>query len=61
METLYYTFNPWWEGKDFESVIDRHDYLDHLPAILKRKQVEVIIGSRRIGKTTLLDKTSNPF
>ena len=54
MEALYYTFNPWWEGKDFESGIDRPDYLDHLPDTLKRKQVEVIIGSRRIGKTTLL-------
>jgi len=54
MEALYYTFNPWWEGKDFESGIDRPDYLDHLPDTLKRKQVEVIIGSRRTGKTTLL-------
>ena len=54
MEALYYTFNSWWEGKDFESGIDRPDYLDHLPDTLKRKQVEVIIGSRRIGKTTLI-------
>jgi predicted AAA+ superfamily ATPase len=54
METLYYTFNPWWEAKDIESGIDRPDYLGHLPDTLKRKQVEVIIGSRRIGKTTLL-------
>jgi len=54
METIYYTFNPWWEGKGFESGIDRPDYLNRLPSLLKRKQVEVIIGSRRIGKTTLL-------
>jgi len=54
MDALYYAFNPWWEGKDFESGIDRPNYLDHLPDTLKRKQVEVIIGSRRIGKTTLL-------
>lgn len=54
MEALYYTFNSWWEGKDFESGTDRPDYLDHLPDTLKRKQVEVIIGSRRIGKTTLI-------
>lgn len=54
MEALYYTFNPWWEEKDIVSGIDRPDYLDHLPDTLKRKQVEVIIGSRRIGKTTLL-------
>lgn len=54
METIYYTFNPWWEGKDFESGIDRPDYLNRLPSLLNRKQVEVTIGSRRIGKTTLL-------
>ncbi|MBI5183963.1 MAG: ATP-binding protein [Nitrospinae bacterium] len=54
MNTLYYTFNPWWEGKDFESGIDRTKYRDSLPALLKRRQIEVIIGSRRTGKTTLL-------
>lgn len=54
METIYYTMNPWWEGKDFESGIDRPEYLYRLPTLLKRKQVEVIIGSRRIGKTTLI-------
>jgi len=54
METTYYAFNPWWEGKDFESGIDRSEYLDRLSSLLSRKQIEVIIGSRRIGKTTLL-------
>ena len=54
METIYYAFNPWWEGKDFESGIDRREHLNRLPCLLDRKQVEVLIGSRRIGKTTLL-------
>ncbi len=54
METIYYTFNPWWEGKDFESGINRTEYLNKFPALLKRKQIEVIIGSRRTGKTTLI-------
>lgn len=54
MEAVYYTFNPWWEEKEFESGIGRAGHLDRLPEFLKRKQVEVIIGSRRTGKTTLL-------
>ncbi len=54
MEAIYYTLNPWWEGKDFESGIERTEYVGRLPEFLKRKQIEVIIGSRRTGKTTLL-------
>jgi predicted AAA+ superfamily ATPase len=54
MDALYYALNPWWEGKGFESGIDRPEYLGRLPALLKRKQIEVIVGSRRTGKTTLL-------
>ena len=54
METIYYAFNPWWEEKDFESGIDRPEYLNRFPCFLDRKQIEVSIGSRRIGKTTLL-------
>lgn len=54
MESIYYAFNPWWEEKEFESGIERSEYLGRLPVLIARKQVEVIIGSRRIGKTTLL-------
>jgi len=54
MEAVYYTLNPWWEGKDFESGIERTEYVGRLPDLLKRRQIEVIIGSRRVGKTTLL-------
>ncbi|MBW2027843.1 MAG: ATP-binding protein [Deltaproteobacteria bacterium] len=54
METAYYIFNPWWEKKDFDSGIDRPHYLMQLPDFMERRQVEVMVGSRRIGKTTLL-------
>jgi predicted AAA+ superfamily ATPase len=54
MEAVYYALNPWWEGKDFESGIERAEYLGKFPELLKRKQIEVIIGSRRAGKTTML-------
>jgi uncharacterized protein len=54
METTYFAMNPWWELKVFDSGIDRLEYLDRLPAALSRKQIEVIVGGRRMGKTTLL-------
>lgn len=54
MEATYYAFNPWWEEKEYEAGIERPEYLNRLDSFLDRKQIEVIIGSRRIGKTTLL-------
>jgi len=54
MDAVYYTLNPWWEGKDIETGIRRDAYLDKIPTYLARKQIEVFIGSRRTGKTTLL-------
>ena len=54
MEALYYTLNPWWEGKEFAAGIDRDAYLRQLPTYLQRRQMEIFIGSRRTGKTTLL-------
>jgi len=54
MESVYYSLNPWWEVRPFEIGIRRADYLKKLPAQLNRKQIEVLIGSRRAGKTTLL-------
>ena len=54
LEDIYYALNPWWEGKDFESGIPRQVYLDKLSKNIERKQIEIIAGSRRIGKTTVL-------
>jgi len=54
MEAIYYALNPWWEGKEIEAGIRRDAYLEKVPACLARKQIEVFIGSRRTGKTTLL-------
>ena len=54
METIYYTLNPWWEEEPFETGIDRESWLEKVPSYLQRKQVEVFVGSRRVGKTTIL-------
>lgn len=54
MDELYYLFNPWWEDKPFSSGILREKYLLGLQNFLNRKQINIIIGSRRTGKTTIL-------
>lgn len=54
MEATYYALNPWWESRPFETGIRRDLYLDKLKTSLDRKQIEVLVGSRRAGKTTLL-------
>ena len=54
MEDLYYAYNPWWEDKDFDSGIPRQEYLTELEKPFQRKQINIIIGSRRVGKTTFL-------
>ena len=54
MEDLYYAYNPWWEDKDFDSGIPRQEYLTELEKTFQRKQIDIIIGSRRVGKTTFL-------
>lgn len=59
MDAIYYTLNPWWEGKKIDTGIDRDIYLNHISTYLQRKQIEVFIGSRRTGKTTLLKQIIN--
>lgn len=52
MEEIYYALNPWWEGRDFDSGIIREEMLQKMGEHLRRKQIDIIIGSRRAGKTT---------
>jgi predicted AAA+ superfamily ATPase len=54
MEETYYAMNPWWEGRRADTGIPRPGYLSRLRAALSRKQVELVIGGRRVGKTTLV-------
>ncbi len=54
MEDIYYAFNPWWEQKGFDSGIPRYEYLEEIKKPFARKQIDVIVGSRRVGKTTFL-------
>ncbi|MBU0567908.1 ATP-binding protein [bacterium] len=52
MEEIYYTFNPWWEGRDFDFGVIREGIFKHIGNNLSRKQIDIMVGSRRAGKTT---------
>ncbi|MFH1176948.1 MAG: ATP-binding protein [Acidobacteriota bacterium] len=54
MDAILRVMNPWWEGRSFETGVRREIYLGRLAGARARRQVEILIGSRRIGKTTLL-------
>lgn len=54
MEEIFHSCNPWWEGRDFPTGIVRQKYLQKLGKASGRKQLEVIAGGRRVGKTTIL-------
>jgi len=54
MEDIFYAFNPWWENRSFATGILRSEYIKVLAPFQERRQVELITGSRRAGKTTLL-------
>ncbi len=55
MEDLLYQYNPWWENKIFEEGIKpRERYLSELRKYLERKQIIILTGLRRVGKTTLM-------
>lgn len=54
MESTYYQLNPWWEGHLPATGIRRESYLRPLLESRDRRQVEILLGSRRVGKTTIL-------
>lgn len=50
----YFAFNPWWEGKSLETGVLRNAYVSVLEKRLPRRQIELVTGGRRVGKTTIL-------
>lgn len=54
VEEVYYAFNPWWERKPFEAGVPRPTYTERLAKSLERRQIDIVLGSRRVGKTTIL-------
>lgn len=54
MEELFYNLNPWWEGDFKEEYIRRSKYLDKLTSVTKIREIVILTGLRRVGKTTLM-------
>lgn len=50
----YFSLNPWWEDRGFETGFSREKYLKRIMARFDRPQIEIVVGSRRVGKTTFL-------
>lgn len=55
MNELLYQYNPWWEESfKNENVKPREKYLVELRKYLDLKQIIILTGLRRVGKTTLM-------
>lgn len=59
MKELFYRFNPWWEGDFKPNFIDRKELLTKLSGSLDKKNITILTGLRRVGKTTLLKMLIN--
>jgi predicted AAA+ superfamily ATPase len=54
MEQLFFRFNPWWEEEVSYNFVERKTYLLQMEQSMKRKDIAILTGLRRIGKTTLM-------
>jgi uncharacterized protein len=55
MKELLYQYNPWWEEiPNNDNLKSREKYLRELRSYLDFKQIVVLTGLRRVGKTTLM-------
>ncbi len=46
--------NPWWSGKNRKTGIQREAYLKKIRKYISTKEITILTGVRRAGKTTLL-------
>ena len=54
MEALLFRFNPWWESDNWPNFIQREGYLKNLLSLLDTRDIILLTGLRRTGKTTLM-------
>lgn len=54
MNEIIHLLNPWWANESFDTGITRPRYLEPLWKTIPQKQTILLVGSRRVGKTTLL-------
>lgn len=57
IEAELYKQNPWWEGKFEDKSYPREKYLSEIAGSLKSKEIIILTGLRRIGKTTIMKQT----
>ncbi len=53
MNDILNLLNPWWHNQAFETGIKRTKYYKKLTNALDHKRAVLVVGSRRVGKTTL--------
>ncbi|MEA2012797.1 MAG: ATP-binding protein [Verrucomicrobiota bacterium] len=52
---LYYRYNPWWDGNfSLDGIIERPKLLSNTVKLLDSKDIILLTGLRRVGKTTLM-------
>lgn len=49
-----YNFNPWWEEEYKPDLIPREKFLNHFRTSESRKEIVIITGLRRVGKSSLM-------
>ena len=49
-----FKYNPWWEGEYSLSLIPREKYIRYLESNLKNRDIILITGLRRVGKTSIM-------
>jgi uncharacterized protein len=54
MRELFYRFNPWWERPYRLDAVARPRFLDKMVQSLGTPDVVLLVGLRRVGKTTLM-------
>jgi len=59
MREILSLLNPWWFGQSFKTGVERPKYIKRLVASLENRRVTLLVGSRRVGKTTLLYQLIN--
>jgi uncharacterized protein len=60
MEQILHRYNPWWEKKSkFEKFFDRPSIFNKLTDNLNNRQIIILTGLRRVGKTTLMKQMIN--
>ena len=54
MERILYKLNPWWEADFYTKSIPRPKYKDKLSILLPLRDIVLLTGLRRVGKTTII-------